>query len=65
VKKVPETRYAALGDDVIAYQVFGKGDVDLLYVPATKLSKIPGGRNRSASGLPTPNAEILTSIAGS
>jgi len=35
VNKVPDTQYAALGDDVIAYQVFGKGDVDLLYVPAT------------------------------
>ena len=35
MNKVPDTQYAALGDDVIAYQVFGKGDVDLLYVPAT------------------------------
>jgi len=32
---VPETRYASLGDDRIAYQVFGEGDVDVLYVSAT------------------------------
>lgn len=29
---VPETKYAALDDDRIAYQVFGEGAVDLLYV---------------------------------
>ena len=33
--EIPETRFATLGDDRIAYQVFGKGDVDLLYVSAT------------------------------
>ncbi len=27
---IPETRFAALGDDRLAYQVFGEGDVDLL-----------------------------------
>src|SRR3974390_191869 len=32
---VPETKYAALGEDRIAYQVFGQGDVDLLWVPAS------------------------------
>ena len=32
---VPETQYAVCGDDHIAYQVFGKGDVDLLWVPAS------------------------------
>jgi class 3 adenylate cyclase len=32
---VPETRFARLGDDRIAYQVFGEGDVDLLYSSAT------------------------------
>jgi pimeloyl-ACP methyl ester carboxylesterase len=32
---VPETRYANLGEDLIAYQVFGEGDVDLLWVPAS------------------------------
>jgi class 3 adenylate cyclase len=31
---VPETRYVTVGDDRIAYQVFGKGDVDLLFVGA-------------------------------
>ena len=31
---VPETRYARLGDDRIAYQVLGDGPVDLLYAPA-------------------------------
>jgi class 3 adenylate cyclase/alpha-beta hydrolase superfamily lysophospholipase len=30
--ELPETRYATLGDDRIAYQVFGEGDLDLLYV---------------------------------
>ena len=32
---VPETQYAACGGDHIAYQVFGEGDVDLLWVPAS------------------------------
>jgi class 3 adenylate cyclase len=31
---VPETRYVKVGDDRIAYQVFGEGDVDLLVVGA-------------------------------
>jgi pimeloyl-ACP methyl ester carboxylesterase len=30
----PETRFAKLGDDRIAYQVVGEGPFDLLYVPA-------------------------------
>ncbi len=34
-EQVPETRYATLGDDHIAYQIFGDGEVDLLYVPAS------------------------------
>jgi class 3 adenylate cyclase len=33
--EVPETRFALLGEDRIAYQVFGEGDVDLLYTSAT------------------------------
>jgi len=33
--EIPETRFATLGEDRIAYQVFGQGDVDLLYVSAT------------------------------
>jgi len=33
--EIPETRFATLGDDRIAYQVFGQGDVDVLYVSAT------------------------------
>lgn len=32
---VPPTRYATVGTDGIAYQVFGDGDVDLLWVPAS------------------------------
>ena len=32
---IPETRYATLGDDRIAYQVFGDGDVDLIFLPAS------------------------------
>ena len=32
---VPQTQFAVLGDDRIAYQVFGAGDVDLLWVPAS------------------------------
>lgn len=31
--QVPKTQYATLGDDRIAYQVFGEGDVDLIYLP--------------------------------
>ena len=31
--KIPETQYATLGEDRIAYQVFGEGEVDLLFVP--------------------------------
>ena len=27
---IPETRFTVLGDDRIAYQVFGEGSVDLL-----------------------------------
>jgi pimeloyl-ACP methyl ester carboxylesterase len=33
--EVPETRFASLGEDRIAYQVFGEGDIDLLYASAT------------------------------
>ena len=29
----PETRYAKSGDVSIAYQVLGKGNLDLVYVP--------------------------------
>jgi class 3 adenylate cyclase len=32
-EQIPETRYATLGEDRIAYQVFGDGDVDFLWVP--------------------------------
>jgi class 3 adenylate cyclase len=32
---IPETRFAVLGDDRIAYQVFGEGDLDLLWVGST------------------------------
>jgi class 3 adenylate cyclase len=35
VSGVPETQYATLGKDRIAYQVFGEGDLDLLWVPAS------------------------------
>jgi len=35
VTEVPGTKYAVLGDDRIAYQVFGQGDVDLLWVPSS------------------------------
>jgi class 3 adenylate cyclase/pimeloyl-ACP methyl ester carboxylesterase len=31
----PETRFAKLGEDLIAYQVFGSGPVDLVYVTAS------------------------------
>lgn len=30
---VPETRFATIGEDRIAYQVVGNGPIDLLYVP--------------------------------
>jgi class 3 adenylate cyclase len=33
--EIPETRFAFLGEDRIAYQVFGEGDIDLLYTSAT------------------------------
>jgi pimeloyl-ACP methyl ester carboxylesterase len=32
---VPETQFASLGDDQIAYQVFGDGDIDVLLVSQT------------------------------
>ena len=32
---VPETQYAKIDGDRIAYQVFGEGDIDLLWVPAS------------------------------
>ena len=32
---MPETRFAILGNDRIAYQVFGDGEQDLLLVPAS------------------------------
>ena len=31
----PETQFAWLGEDRIAFQVFGDGDIDLLYVSAS------------------------------
>ncbi len=34
-EQIPETQYATLGEDRIAYQVFGDGDVDLLFVSAS------------------------------
>ena len=30
---VPETRYAKSGDVHVAYQVFGSGPIDLVFVP--------------------------------
>lgn len=35
VTEVPESWYAILGEDRIAYQVFGEGEVDFLWVPAS------------------------------
>jgi class 3 adenylate cyclase len=35
VDEFPETRFALLGEDRIAYQVFGGGDVDVLYASAS------------------------------
>jgi class 3 adenylate cyclase len=35
VGEIPETKYAKLGDDRIAYQVVGDGPVDLLFTPAS------------------------------
>jgi class 3 adenylate cyclase/alpha-beta hydrolase superfamily lysophospholipase len=32
---VPKTQFATLGDDRIAYQIFGEGPADLLWVPAS------------------------------
>jgi pimeloyl-ACP methyl ester carboxylesterase len=33
-EQTPETKYARVGEDRIAYQVFGEGGIDLLYLPA-------------------------------
>jgi len=33
--EVPQTQYATLGEDKIAYQIYGEGEADLLYVPAS------------------------------
>jgi len=35
VEEVPETRYAFVGDDRVAYQVLGEGDMDLLLIGAS------------------------------
>lgn len=35
VAHLPETKFAKLGDDRIAYQVFGNGELDLIWVPAS------------------------------
>ena len=34
-ESIPKTRFATLGDDRIAYQIFGQGPADLLWVPAS------------------------------
>src|SRR5262245_13067588 len=34
VADAPETRYARLGEDRVAYQVLGDGPLDLVYAPA-------------------------------
>jgi hypothetical protein len=34
VSDIPQTQFATLGDDRIAYQVFGQGDVDLIFASA-------------------------------
>ena len=34
VTPIPQTHYATLGDDRIAYQTFGEGDLDIIYVPS-------------------------------
>jgi class 3 adenylate cyclase/pimeloyl-ACP methyl ester carboxylesterase len=34
-ERVPKTQFATLGDDRIAYQVFGQGPADVLWVPAS------------------------------
>lgn len=36
--EVPETRYAKSGDASIAYQVFGEGAVDLVFVVGVGVS---------------------------
>jgi pimeloyl-ACP methyl ester carboxylesterase len=33
--EVPQTRFALLGEDRIAFQAFGEGDVDVLYGPSS------------------------------
>ena len=33
VIEIPETAYAVLGEDRIAYQVFGEGELDLIWFP--------------------------------
>src|SRR6516225_5990772 len=35
MQDVPETQFASLGEDRIAYQVFGEGDIDVVQVSAT------------------------------
>jgi class 3 adenylate cyclase len=35
VVEVPETRFARVGDDRVAYQVFGEGPPDLIYIAGT------------------------------
>jgi hypothetical protein len=33
VANIPETQFTSLGQDRIAYQIFGAGDIDLIYLP--------------------------------
>jgi hypothetical protein len=46
--EIPETRYVKSGELYIAYQVFGAGSVDLVYVPGfvSHTSSVNGGTRR-------------------
>jgi hypothetical protein len=57
VAAIPETKYAMAGDAHIAYQVFGQGETDLVWMPhwATHLEMLwedPLSRRPSSKGWP-------------
>jgi hypothetical protein len=43
VIEVPDTPYAVVGEDRVAFQVFGHGELDLLWVPPRRTASSCAG----------------------
>jgi hypothetical protein len=54
--EIPETRYARNGDVNIAYQVFGTGALDLVYVPGWDRPRSPRPARAIWCGSPSSTA---------